>query len=145
MKILVAIDDSKCSEAAVNGVANYLKAQTAEVRILHVLPSMVFSTLPQTPRGYAPEMEDLTKQAHALVDKYAEQLRAGGYQVDSTVESGDACDTIIDIAAQWQADLIVLGSHGPKGVGRLLLGSVAYAVVRRATCSVLIFRLPASK
>jgi len=145
MKILAAIDDSKHSEAAINVVANYFKPQTTEVRILHVLTPIVLSAPPQMSRGYAPELEEQRTQARAFVDKCAQQLRAAGYKVDSTVESGDIRETIIDSAARWHADLILLGSHGHKGMGRLLLGSVAESVVRHANCSVLVARLPASQ
>ncbi len=145
MKILVAIDNSKYSEAAINGVANYFKPQATEIRILHVLTPIVLSALPQMSRGYAPELEEQAKEARALVDKYAQKLRADGYAVDTVVESGEVRECIIDTAARWQADLILLGSHGHKGMGRLLLGSVAESVVRHAACSVLVVRLPMSQ
>lgn len=142
MKILVAIDDSKYSEAAVKGVANFFKPQTAEVKVLHVLTPILLSAPPQMSRGYAPELEDQAKGARALVDRNAQQLREGGFKVDTLVERGDVRESILDSAANWQADLILLGCHGHKGMGRLLLGSVAESVVRHATCSVLVVRLP---
>lgn len=145
MKILIAIDNSKYSEAAINGVVNYFKPQTAEIRILHVLTPIVLSALPQMSRGYAPELEDQAKQARALVDKYAQKLRADGYTVDAVIESGEVRECIIDAAERWHADLVLLGSHGHKGMGRLLLGSVAESVVRHANCSVLVVRLPKSQ
>jgi nucleotide-binding universal stress UspA family protein len=95
--------------------------------------------------GYAPELEQQGIQVRALVDKYAQQLRAEGYKVDSAIESGDIRETIIDSAARWRADLIILGSHGHKGMQRLLLGSVTESVVRHADCSVLVVRLHASR
>jgi nucleotide-binding universal stress UspA family protein len=145
MRILVAIDSSQHSEAATNVVANYFKPQATEVRILHVLSPLVFSAPPQMSRGYAPELEQQGTEAHALVDKYAQQLREAGYKVDSAVESGDVRETIIDSAARWHADLILLGSRGHKGMGRLLLGSVAESVVRHAHSSVLVVRPPESR
>ena len=145
MKILVAIDDSKHSEAAINGVANYFKPQTTEVRILHVLTPILLSAPPQMSRGYAPELEQQAAQARVLIEKCAQQLRAAGYKVDTAVESGDVRECIIDSAERWHADLILLGSHGHKGMGRLLLGSVAESVVRHAHCSVLVVRPSASQ
>jgi nucleotide-binding universal stress UspA family protein len=145
MKILVAIDGSKHSEAAIDVVAKYFKPQTTEVRILHVLTPILPSAPPQMSRGYAPAREQAGAEARALVDKYAQQLRAEGYKVDSAVESGDVRETIIDSAARWHADLILLGSRGHTGMGRLLLGSVAESVVRHAHCSVLVARPPASQ
>ena len=142
MKILVAIDDSKHSEAAINIVANYFKPQTTEVRILHVLTPVVPTAPPEMSRGYAPELEQQGIQAHALLDKYVQRLRAAGFKVDSALENGDVRECIIDSAARWHADLILLGSRGHKGMGRLLLGSVAESVVRHAHCSVLVVRPP---
>jgi nucleotide-binding universal stress UspA family protein len=52
---------------------------------------------------------------------------------------------IIDFAANWGADLVVMGSRGYKGLTRLLLGSVAESVVRHAHCSVLVIREPTTK
>ncbi|HYL83196.1 MAG TPA: universal stress protein [Candidatus Angelobacter sp.] len=144
MKILVAVDDSKHSEAAINVVASCFKPQTTEIKILHVLIPITLSAIPQMARGYAPELDQQRTQARALVDKYAQKLRADGYKVDSAVDDGDARETIIESADRWHADLVVLGSRGHKGMERLLLGSVAESVVRHANCSVLVVRMPAS-
>ncbi|HXZ20805.1 MAG TPA: universal stress protein, partial [Candidatus Acidoferrales bacterium] len=58
------------------------------------------------------------------------------------LEKGDVRLRIIDAAAEWNADLIVLGSHGRSGIPRLLLGSVAEYVARNASCSVEVVRIP---
>lgn len=145
MKILLAIDESKHSEDAVQGVTHFFKPQGTEVRIVQVLPPIVLSAPPQMARGYAPELDDLVKDARALVDKHAQQLRAVGFQVDTLVERGGVRESIINCAADWKADVILLGSGGHKGVGRLVLGSVAESVVRHAPCSVLVVRPPAKE
>jgi len=140
MKILLAIDDSKHSEDAVKGVAHFFNPEGTEVRVVQVLPPIALSAPPQMSRGYAPELEDLVKDARALVEKHTRQLRSQGFLVDSVVERGDVRESIIDRAAEWHADVILLGSGGHRGVGRLLLGSVAESVVRQAHCSVLVVR-----
>ena len=145
MKILLAIDESKHSEDAVQGLAHFFRPQDTEVRIVQVLPLPVLSSPPQMSREYAPELDGLAKDAHALVDKYSRQLRAVGFRVDCVVERGDICESIIDYASGWHADLIMLGSGGHKGVGRLLFGSVADSVVRQAHCSVLVVRRPSKE
>jgi nucleotide-binding universal stress UspA family protein len=93
--------------------------------------------------GYAPELEDQKKPAHALVERAATELRSAGFKVDTAVEVGDIRETVIDSAADWGADLIVVGSHG-RGIQRFLLGSVAEFVARHAKCSVEIVRTPVS-
>jgi nucleotide-binding universal stress UspA family protein len=58
---------------------------------------------------------------------------------------GDAVDEILRVARDADADLIVLGTHGRTGLGRLLMGSVAEQVVRRAPCPVLVVKAPAER
>jgi nucleotide-binding universal stress UspA family protein len=99
---------------------------------------------PQMDAGYAPELEDDKKPAHVLAERIAEELRSTGFKADTAVKGGDVRETIIDLAAEWHADLIVVGSHGERGLKRFLLGSVAEFVARHAMCSVAIVRTPVS-
>jgi len=92
--------------------------------------------------GYAPELEDQKKPARELVERIAKELRAAGFQASTAIEVGDIRESIIDSAAEWRADLIVVGSHGQRGIQRFLLGSVAEFVARHARCSVEIVRTP---
>ncbi len=92
--------------------------------------------------GYAPELEDQKKPAGELVERIAKELRAAGFQASTAIEVGDIRESIIDSAAEWRSDLIVVGSHGQRGIQRFLLGSVAEFVARHARCSVEIVRMP---
>jgi nucleotide-binding universal stress UspA family protein len=141
MKILLAVDDSKFSEEAVRTVTAQIRPQNTEVRVLHVLQPITTSPPPQMSSGYAPELEAQGAQARELVERSANALRSAGFKVDTAVEKGDVRLKIVDSAAEWKADLIVLGSHGRSGIKRLLLGSVAEFVARHAYCSVEIVRL----
>jgi nucleotide-binding universal stress UspA family protein len=85
-------------------------------------------------------LQEEREQAQGLVEKAARELRDAGFQVDTLVEVGDAKAIIVDAAAQWPADLIVLGSHGRKGLQRFLMGSVSEAVARHSPCSAQIVR-----
>jgi len=145
MKILVGVDDSKFSEEALRAIVVQFRPQSADIRVLHVLQPIAFSAPPQMSAKYAPELEDQGKQARELVERAAKTLRTGGFKVDTAVEKGDVRLKIIDSAAEWNADLIVIGSHGRSGVPRLLLGSVAEFVARNALCSVEIVRAPVKK
>jgi nucleotide-binding universal stress UspA family protein len=147
MKILLAIDDSKCSETAIQMVVAQAWPQDTEVRVLHVLEPLSL-LLGREMGGYDPEFETIWKaqreQAKALVTKTTGMLRASGFNVTSTLDEGDPKSRIIDVASEWNADLIVLGSHGRKGLDRFLMGSVAESVARHANCSVEIVRLPSA-
>jgi nucleotide-binding universal stress UspA family protein len=76
------------------------------------------------------------------VERIAKELRSAEFTTDTAVETGDVRESIIDAAAAWQADLIIVGSHGQSGLRRFLLGSVAEFVARHAACSVEIVRTP---
>ena len=145
MKLLLAVDASECSQEAVKQVTAHFNPRSTLVKVLYVLSPATYSTPPQMARGYAPEMEELLKEVPFNVEHLAEKLRTAGFVVEAGVEIGEVRSTIIDCAANWGADLIVIGSHGHKGLVRLLLGSVAESVVRHAACSVLVVRQSPSK
>ena len=140
MKILLAIDDSKFSDAAVQAVISHYKLQGLEVRVLHVIEPPASLMAPEV-TVFVPPMESV-EEAKAFVAKTADALRSAGVNVTTAVVQGDPKSIILDNAKTWGADLIVLGSHGRKGLERFMLGSVSEAVLRHAHCSVEIVRLP---
>jgi nucleotide-binding universal stress UspA family protein len=143
MKILIGIDDSKVSGDVSRAIVTQFRAEHTEIRVLHVLQPIAPAP-PQMAPGYAPELDDQKKPARELVERIAKELRSAGFKVDAAVEAGDIRERMIDSAAEWGADLIVVGSHGQRGIRRFLLGSVAEFVARHAKCSVEIVRTPAS-
>jgi nucleotide-binding universal stress UspA family protein len=94
--------------------------------------------------GYDQSLETAWKsqrqQGESLAANTAEMLRSKGLNVVAAVEEGDPKSKILDDAEAWHADLIVLGSHGRKGLGGFLLGGISGAVARHALCSVEIVR-----
>lgn len=145
MKILLPIDDSKYSQAAIDAVISQAKPGETEVRLLHVIePTPVYSEGPSWVYypDYGGVRHDQREEAEGLIARAAERLREAGINVTTAVESGNPKVVLIDDAATWHADLIVLGSHGRKGLDHFLLGSVSEAVARHAPCSVQIVRAP---
>jgi nucleotide-binding universal stress UspA family protein len=140
MKVLMGIDDSKLSEDAIQAVVTQLRPENTEVLVLHVLEPISLLAPPEMAQGYAPELEERKKPAHELVERFATKLRGAGFEASTAVEIGDVRVTILDTATEWHADLIVVGSHGRKGIERFLLGSVTESVARHAKCSVEIVR-----
>lgn len=143
MKILLATDGSNFSEAAAQNIVEQFRSQNTEVRVLTVLEPLTTEAPPQMSSGYYPELEDQKREAKTLVERIAKMLADAGFVASTLVSSGDARTIILDEAADWKADLIVVGSHGRTGLRRLLLGSVSEAIARHAACSVEIVRLPA--
>lgn len=144
MKILLAVDGSKYSDAAVQTLISKIRKEDVEVLIVQVVEPRIFSTPPQMAAGYEPELAELmkeqSKQAQQTVDRAAATLKTAGFNAKSRVVEAEARTGILDTASEWHADLIVLGSHGRKGLQRFMLGSVAESVARSAYCSVLIVR-----
>lgn len=151
MKVLLAIDGSKCSEAAVEILIRRYKPADIEVFVLHAVE---LQNLLPVPCGYGmgpallPDYTTIVKQwrndGEELVSRTASRLQAAGFKTTTQVEEGDARAIILDYAGKWRPDLILLGSHGKKGLDRFMLGSVSEAVARHAKCSVEIVRAPAS-
>jgi nucleotide-binding universal stress UspA family protein len=147
MRFLIAIDDSRFSEAAVQMLIRQVRPEGSEVTVVHVIEPVPVSTegyLWGFPVDLPGILEGQRKAAHEVVARAAEILRKAGWKVSSSVEEGDPQTRIIDRAAEWKTDLILLGSHGRKGFDRFLLGSVSEAVAQHAHCSVEIVRIPSS-
>jgi nucleotide-binding universal stress UspA family protein len=146
MKILLAIDDSKYSQAAVQAVLNQYCPEGTAVRVIHVAEPITFIFPPDMAAEYAaaPQLLGLRKEqlenGKALVEAAAAKLKTAGYTADTDVFEGDVRSEIVDLASQWHADLIVMGSHGRKGLNRFFIGSVSEFVVRHAPCSVEVVR-----
>ena len=144
MKILLATDGSKFSDAAAQSLAAQFRPQSTEVLVLSVVEPISAVAPPQMSPRYYPELEEQIVEAKRLVERTAKTLADAGFKTSTSVATGDAKSVILDEAAEWDADLIVLGSHGRTGVERFLLGSVSEAVARHTTCSVEIVRMPSS-
>jgi nucleotide-binding universal stress UspA family protein len=124
-----------------------MKTSEAEIRVLHVVDPYPMK-LAET-KG-TPELPDLDaaraeqrEQAKRLLEKAASTLRSAGFQATWIVQEGDPRTAILDDADAWNADLIVMGSHGRSGLQRWLMGSVSEAIARHAACSVEIVRIRA--
>jgi nucleotide-binding universal stress UspA family protein len=149
MKVLLAVDASPCSEAAVESVATLFSPTATEVLVFHaadweqhIPPAYLFAEGASAARDILAVRHRIVRDAEARVGRVADRLRASGFTVRTEVRAeGDAPSAILDAAATWPADLILVGSHGRSGINRFLLGSVSERVVRHAPCSVQVVRL----
>jgi len=116
MKILIGMNDSKFFEDVIRSIVSQSRSESTEVLVVHVLQPVEPVAPPEMAQGHAPELEDQKRPAYALVDRAAEQLRSAGFNTHTVVELGDIRESILDGAAKWNADLVVVGSHGPGGI-----------------------------
>lgn len=122
MKILLAFNGSELSEAALHAVITQRRPQNTEVKVLRMIPVDV--------------TEEEVSQAQVSLDLAGQALRTAGFKAESTVLKGMVWESIVGVAEEWDADLIVLGWHGRTAVKRFLFGSMATAMIHAAPCSV---------
>ena len=143
MRILLAIDGSEPSEAAARMLSARPWPKGSVIRVLSVVPDD-FPAVPEVALNpvYQQIALDHTREAEKLVVRVGDSLRSSGLTVETAVRHGDPRAEIIDDAASFGADLLVVGSHGRTGIERWIIGSVAEYVVRHAPCSVEVTRSP---
>ncbi|MGP1683742.1 MAG: universal stress protein, partial [Giesbergeria sp.] len=127
-KILVPVDGSPISNRGLAEAIRLAKDQGAALRLVHVLDELM--VVPgREAVVYLGNTVDLLREAGAQVVARAQALvRESGLEAESVVleiMGGRAADSIVAEAGAWGADLIVLGTHGRRGVGRLVMGSDA--------------------
>lgn len=148
MKILLAVDGSPCSDAAVEEVGRrpWPEGSTVKVLTAFELPTPPTPETWALPLNYFEEVDvALRKQAQHIVDGALQNLKSKlgkTVSLDGVIVPGPARAAILDEAESWDADLIVVGSHGYRAWERFLLGSVSQSVVSHAKCSVQVVRCP---
>jgi nucleotide-binding universal stress UspA family protein len=147
MKLLLALDDSTCSEAAIADVIEHFRPDRTEVRVVNVvewprdLPSsLAFAEGPSAAASVLRAKAGRARDGRALLESAVERLRRAHFEASAQLVEGDPQRAIVAMTAAWEADAIVIGSHGRHGLDRLLLGSVSDGVVRHAPCSVYVVR-----
>jgi nucleotide-binding universal stress UspA family protein len=137
MRVLIALDGSEFSQAALDSVTNRTWAGGSEFLLFTVAEPFLGDL-----GGMIPDDE---KQCHMdLLDAQvkAVKLLMHPHKVTGEVGEGIACDEIVKTALQWHADFIVMGSRGRSGLDHFFLGSVAESVVNKSPCSVEVIKAP---
>jgi nucleotide-binding universal stress UspA family protein len=137
MRIVLAVDLSSLSEVVVNDVAARPWPRGTIVHVVHVVDSLAFVTATSRARRAIWAEED---RALVLANSVAERLQLRGLETTTQVVEGYPGTAIVDCAEQWNADFVVVGSHGHSGIMEFLVGSTAKCVLQNAPCSVEIVR-----
>jgi nucleotide-binding universal stress UspA family protein len=145
MKVLVGVDGSTFSDAALEEVSQRPWPKGTEILVVHAFEPPLAAT-PEgwaLPPNYFEELDHTLKEtANSIARSAVERLSSLDNSVKVTGKAllGSPKRVILDEAEEWNPDLIVVGSHGYSVWGRLLLGSVSQAVVNHAKCSVEVVR-----
>jgi len=141
--ILFAVDFSESSEHAFTYAYELAQKFSSRLVIIHVINE------PVDLRGfYVPHVsfdnleKEITEGAEKMMDRFCAEKLQGFANVEKSVVSGIPYEEIVGKAEAVNADLIIMGTHGRKGLDHMLFGSTAERVVRAARCPVMTVRLP---
>jgi nucleotide-binding universal stress UspA family protein len=141
--LLVATDFSACSKEALEDTVHLARKMEGRLTLLHVFePPFFYPT--ETSLGTHPEvyqwLQDFKQDEMKKLDALTEEVRKEGLPIEPLFKEGTPSVEIIRTAKEIGADLIVLGTHGRKGLSHAVMGSVAERVAREAPCPVFIVR-----
>jgi nucleotide-binding universal stress UspA family protein len=141
-RILVPVDFSPSSRAALESAADLAQHFGAAIHLVHVVPMFPATTLPD----FIPETkftEEATKEAERHFAAVIKDLTGKGIKVSSSVEVGDdVASAILESAEHEKADMVVISTHGLTGWHPLVFGSIAEKVMKLVSCPVLLLRTP---
>lgn len=142
-KILFPTDFSEGSDNALPYAADMAKHYGAKLYLLHVIQDIAGATASYVPHVSLDELyRDMEKNAAKEIDRYGLEEFRGLKDIERIVVKGRPYEEILKFARENKADLIVIGTHGRRGLDRVIFGSTAEKVVRDAPCPVLSVRLP---
>jgi nucleotide-binding universal stress UspA family protein len=141
--ILVPTDFSDCGNYALSYAASLARTFGSSIICVHVIepivPTVGYSGMTE-PLPIADISEQLEDSAERELPKLAECDECAGLEIEELIVHGEAASEIVRVAKERKVDLIVVSSHGRTGLGRILFGSTAEAVVRHAPCPVLVVK-----
>ncbi|HEU4334244.1 MAG TPA: universal stress protein [Candidatus Eisenbacteria bacterium] len=143
MKVLIGVDDSSFSRAAIEHVKQATwPVGTSFLVVSASAPVFVGPGEAAAPGAIAELIQQQEKFHRELADKAVAELKKAGLDAKGKMVPSDPRGAIVDTAKSLPADLVVVGSHGRSGLSKLLLGSVATHVVTHAPCNVLVVKSP---
>jgi nucleotide-binding universal stress UspA family protein len=151
-RILVPVDGSRTSTAGVREALDLARAMNgkagrgASVQLVHVIDYHTLAMAGLEAGGYVANLSaNLRQSGKQILERAEDMVRKAGVPVSSVLlesAAGPAADAIVRQAKKWKADVIVLGTHGRRGVRRMLMGSDAEQIVRSSPVPVMLVRAP---
>ncbi len=143
--ILLPTDFSECANYALSFAASFARSANASIICVHVVepvvPTVGYTGMadPLPMGGISEQLED---SAAKELPRFAGCEEFEGLEVEDAIVRGEAAAEIVRVAKERGVGLVVISSHGRTGLGRILFGSTAEAVVRHASCPVLVVKPP---
>lgn len=142
-RILMATDFSEASLPAWKRALAMAKENRAALFVVHAYePPNVTQAEAVAPGVYEEWDQNVRASVIKKVDLLVNEAQKAGVDTTRIIEAGNSYQSIVKAAEDYEADLIIMGTHGRKGVSRIFLGSVASRVIATAPCAVLTVRLP---
>jgi len=146
--ILLPTDFSECGDYALPYATSLARTFGASILCVHVIEPMVpavgYSGMTE-PLPLADITGQLEDSAARALPKLAERKECTGLDVQELIVHGEAAAEIVRVAKERNIDLIVVSSHGRTGLGRMLFGSTAEAIVRHSSCPVMVVKPPSAE
>ena len=146
--ILLPTDFSECASHALSYATGLARDAGAKIVCVHVIepvmPTVGYTGITE-PLPIADISEQMEDSATRELPKIAGCEECAGLEIEEVIAHGDPATEIVRAASEHGVDLIVISSHGRTGLGRILFGSTAEAVVRHAPCPVLVVKPPPEK
>ncbi|NDL66854.1 universal stress protein [Anaerotalea alkaliphila] len=140
-KIIVPIDGSKYADLAVGKAREFAETFDCKVVLLHVYDLQgLYMKFQLTPRSRPADLDKPQKDSRALLEAARQSLEELGDRVETVSLEGDPADTILEYIEHREMDMVIMGSHGVKGMKRVLIGSVTNKVIHHTDKPVLIVR-----
>jgi nucleotide-binding universal stress UspA family protein len=142
-RILVPVDGSSTSKAGLNEALRLAKDQKAKLKLIHIVDELMIFSSSEAGLNIEPIIESMKRGGKRILERAAKMAAARGVRPETELwenATGRVAEVLIGRAKRWRADLIVMGTHGRRGVNRLVLGSDAELVVRNSPVPVLLVR-----
>ena len=136
-KIVVPIDLDRHTKKLVEFSVYFAEKLSASIKLIHVVENITTGDMMVGSPSFEPLYEDQAKRAQIAVTNIIEEHKAVIPDMDGTVIRGDVVDEVVKYAEEEKAGLVIIGTHGTKGLERILLGSVAERVLKSVHCPTL--------
>ena len=145
-RIMVAVDESFMTSQVMEAAIELAKATGAQVAICHAIDETILAqreVAMMLPNSVGKTEARMRLGAEGFLDRLLQTVRSAGVEAEIKLvesEQKHVSDMLIDAAGEWQADLLIVGTHGRRGIERFFVGSVAERLVRKGQTSLLLVR-----